>query len=493
LSELLRGARLVSHRRDVVDFTSSLKADQELLESVVTINKAHVIMMAECRIVNQKKASKLLEALGKINEKIDLSKTDCEDVHMYVEEMVTGLAGSEIGGDLHIAKSRNDQVATAIRMRLRQYLLELLSTFTSFQETLLDVAGNHVNTIVPGYTHTQPAQPITFAHHLLSYSGAFGRDIERLMDAYSRVNMSPMGAGALATTSFPISRERVAELLGFSGVIENSIDAVGSRDFLLEVQSCLTLAALNVSRLAEDLILWSSVAFGIIELPDEFASTSSIMPQKKNPEVLEIIRARIGDVIGNFVATATTMKSLPSGYNLDLQELTPKLWETIECISSSLFMLTALLPLLKVTSIKSDLLDFSTSTELANMLVKKHKIPFRSAHRIVGTLVQKLVEQKRSLSDATPELLESVSKLVVEHPVKVTEEEIQSSVSPLQVVKAHNVRGGPSPEEVARALATRRQIVASWKKKLSEESDRLQKSRVMLQSLEEQYLSSNHG
>jgi argininosuccinate lyase len=312
------------------------------------------------------------------------------------------------------------------------------------------------------------------------------------MEAYRRVNMSPMGAGALATTSFPINRERVAELLGFNGIVENSIDAVGSRDFLLEVQSCLVLAALNVGRMAEDLILWSSLAFGMIDLPDEFTSTSSIMPQKKNPEVLEIIRARIGDVIGDFVAAVTTMKSLPSGYNLDLQELTLELWETIECFSSSLSMLTALLPLLKVSSIKPELFDFSTSTELANMLVRKHGIPFRSAHRIVGTLVQKLVEQKRGLSGTTPELLESISKQVVGHPVKVSQKEIRSSINPLQVVEAHGVKGGPSPGEISRALVAREQTVSSQKEKLSKEADRLQKSAALLQSLVEQYLSSKH-
>lgn len=487
LSKLLRGARLGSTKKDVVDFVSSLEEDQRLLESVVRINKAHVIMMADQEIIDQHKAAKLLGALNRIDVKADITKADSEDVHMYVEEIVTESVGSEIGGDLHVGKSRNDQVATAIRMKLREDLVGLLLQFTELQNSILATAENHVETVVPGYTHTQPAQPITFAHYLLSFFDTFNRDIERLTESYQRVNLSPMGAGALAATSFPIDREKMAELLGFKGIIENSIDAVGSRDFLLEVQSCLTLAALNVTRLVEDLILWSSLAFRIIDLPDEFSSTSSMMPQKKNPEVLEVIRARMGDIVGDFLAVAITMKSLPSGYNLDLQEITPKVWKTIECISSSLRMLISLLPLLRVSALSSNLLDFTTSTELANILTRKYKLPFRSAHRIVGAMVQELVREKRSLSDATPQLIESVSKRVLGISLKVDLDDIRSCVDPLKVVEAHKVRGGPSPEEIRRALKARNQIVAAWTDTLAAENNRLRKTSDELQSLAEQY------
>lgn len=487
LSKLLRGARLGSTKKDVVDFVSSLEEDQRLLESVVRINKAHVIMMADQEIIDQHKAAKLLGALNRIDVKADITKADSEDVHMYVEEIVTESVGSEIGGDLHIGKSRNDQVATAIRMKLREDLVGLLLQFTELQNSILATAENHVETVVPGYTHTQPAQPITFAHYLLSFFDTFNRDIARLTESYQRVNLSPMGAGALAATSFPIDREKMAELLGFKGIIENSIDAVGSRDFLLEVQSCLTLAALNVTRLVEDLILWSSLAFRIIDLPDEFSSTSSMMPQKKNPEVLEVIRARMGDIVGGFLTVAIMMKSLPSGYNLDLQEITPKVWETIECISSSLLMLISLLPLLRVSALSSNLLDFTTSTELANILTRKYKVPFRSAHRIVGAMVQELVREKRSLSDATPQLIESVSKRVLGISLKVGLDDIRSCVDPLKVVEAHKVRGGPSPEEVRRALKARNQIVAAWTDTLAAENNRLRKTSDELQSLAEQY------
>lgn len=493
MSKLLRGARLGSTKKDIVDYVSSLTADQRLLDSVVDINKAHVVMLADCKIIDQNKAAKLLEGLNTVNASVNLTKVDSEDVHMYVEEVVTKFAGTEIGGDLHIAKSRNDQVATAIRMKLRDDIVGLFSQLLEIQQRILTLAEKHIETVTPGYTHTQPAQPITFAHYLVSFFDAFNRDIERLSESYRRVNLSPMGAGALASTSFPVDRDRIAELLGFTGLIENSIDAVGSRDFLLEVQSCLTLLAMNITRLSEDLILWSSLAFGVIELPDEFSSTSSMMPQKKNPEVLEVVRARMSHIAANLQAAIMIVKSLPSGYNMDLQEITPKLWETVDCMSSSLLMLTDLLPLLKVNPVSSNLLDFTTSTELANLLTRRYKVPFRIAHRIVGSLVQELVEQKRRLSDATPELLELISKRVLGTQLKISAEDIHSCIDPLQVVKAHSVKGGPAPEEVRRALKTRNQTLETWNGWLSKETDRLQNSSDRLRSVVDRYCASCHG
>jgi len=488
LSKLLRNARLGSKREDIVDFTSSVKADQRLLENVVRINKAHIIMMVERGIVKRDKAAALLEALEKIKLDTDITKTDVEDVHMYVEESVLESAGPEIGGDLHIGKSRNDQVSTAIRMTLRESLIQLMLALTDAQEGLLTTAEKHVETLFPGYTHTQPAQPITLAHYLLSFFNAFSRDLERLMESYERVNKSPMGGGALAGTSFPIDRERTAELLGFSGIIENSLDAVGSRDFVVEVQAGLTLVALNLSRIVEDLILWSSPHFGIVELPDEFTSTSSIMPQKKNPEVPEVIRARVSDIAGDLLATVMTLKSLPSGYNMDFQELTPKLWKSIDSVSTSLNMLGGLIPTLRVSeTIPSQLLNFTTSTELANVLVRKFAVPFRTAHKVVGSLVRDLVENKLSPSDLTPDMIKSASSRVMGSPVTMTEEEIRSCMDPKKFVETHRVRGGPSPTEVKRMLKSHHQQLAVWKEKLSAEANRLHETWENLRSIEESY------
>jgi len=488
LSKLLRDARLGPKKREIVDFTSSIRADQRLFENVVRINRVHVIMMAERRILDQKKAATLLKALGEIDPSRNITEAETEDVHMYVEESVLGSVGQDIGGDLHIGKSRNDQVSTAIRMTLRENLIRIMAALMDVQEKLLATAEKHTETLIPGYTHTQPAQPITFAHYLLSFSDAFNRDFERLMESYKRVNKSPMGAGALAGTSFSISRERMAELLGFDGVVENSLDAVGSRDFIVEAQATLALAALNLSRIVEDLILWSSPHFKVVELPDEFTSTSSIMPQKKNPEVPEVIRARVSDIAGNLVATVMTLKSLPSGYNMDFQEITPKLWESIDSLSSSLSMLSGLIPNVGVAeTIPSELLDFTTSTELANMLVRKSGVSFRSAHRIVGALVRDLIEKGLNLFDVTPDMIKSVSSRIAGSSVTVTEEDIRSSVDPKRFVEAHNVKGGPCPEEVGRMLNSRSKELAAWKEKLSAESDRLRKTWETLQSIGDSY------
>jgi len=259
-----------------------------------------------------------------------------------------------------------------------------------------------------------------------------------------------MGAGALATTSFPINRERVAELLGFNGFAENSIDAVGSRDFILETIAALTLIAVSMSQLAEDLIIWSSPDFGIIELPDDFTSTSSMMPQKKNPEVPEVIRARASHVLGDFVAAAAIMKGMPSTYNLDFQEVTPKLWEAVESVQSSLKILAQLVLNLKVQSDVSEkgLKSFVAATELANMLVRKYSIPFRSAHKIVGSLVKLLIESKRTFKDATPELLQKVAQDNNGITLSIKAEDIAESVDPKKIVESYKVTGGPAPTEV---------------------------------------------
>jgi argininosuccinate lyase len=493
MSKLLRGGRLDAIRKDVTKFTSSIESDKRLLKSVVRINQAHTVMMMEQKIIEWTDGVKLLQALKEAETaKLNLS---LEDIHVSLEEMIIEKAGVEIGGNLHIGKSRNDQVSTAVRMELRQNLIHLMTSIIKLQEELIKLAKKHVETVVPGYTHLQPAQPVTFAHFLLSHVDSLERDLHRLGEAYQRVNLCPMGAGALATTSFPINRERVTDLLGFGGVLENSIDAVGSRDFILETIAHLAIMAVGVSRLAEDLIVWGSSEFGIVEFPDDFSSTSSIMPQKKNPEVLEIIRARTSHILGNFVTSATTLKALPSTYNLDFQEITPRLWESLESLTRSLDMLSKLIPQLKVTknAFNKSLLGFSTATELANMLVRKHKVPFRTAHKIVGSLVKTLMESKLTLSDVTPKLIQKVAKASCNLSLNVKMEDIRASTSPLEFVKAHNVSGGPSPKQVKKMLITRKQWVDQSKSRLAGEKTKLNKAENLLRSLIKSYLSSDNS
>jgi len=491
MSKILHGGRIGSMRKDVAKFTSSIKDDVKLLKAVVAINKAHVVMLAEQKIIKQADGAKLLAALTKhADMKLDASS---EDVHMAVEEAVLKEVGWETGGNLHIAKSRNDQVATAIRMALRRNLLSLMTSVIQMQESLVVTAEKHTKTVILEYTHLQPAQPVTFAHYLLSYFNALERDLQRLQETYARVNLCPMGAGALATTSFPINRERVAELLGFSGIVENSIDAVGSRDFILETTAALTLIAVNLSRLAEDLIVWSSPDFGVIELPDGFASTSSIMPQKKNPEMLEVIRARASHVLGDFVASAAALKSLPSTYNLDFQEITPKLWAAVENVHSSLDMFAALIPNLKVTADVSSkaLMSFAAATELANMLVRKYNVPFRLAHKIIGALVKQLIESKQTFLNATPELLQKTAQDAAGIKLAVKAGDIADAIDALKIVETYTVKGGPAPTEVKRALTARKKGLVLAKANVSKLNQKLDEAEGKLEATVKSCLKAN--
>jgi argininosuccinate lyase len=490
MSKILHGGRLGSMRVDVAKFTSSIEDDARLLNAVVAINKAHVVMLTEQNILAKEDGAALLAALEKTQ---DLTlDSSMEDVHMAVEEAVLKEAGSEAGGNLHITKSRNDQVATAIRMTLRNELLTLLRSLTHVQEHLIEVAEDHIKTVILEYTHLQPAQPVTFAHYLLSYVDALERDAQRIQSDYARVNLCPLGAGALATTSFPINRDRTAELLGFNGLVENSLDAVGSRDFIAETLADLTLIAVNLSRLAEDLIIWSSPDFGVVELPDEFTSTSSIMPQKKNPELLEVIRARASDILGNFVAVTAAVKSLPSTYNLDFQEITPKLWKSLDSVRASLDMFHKLMPKLKVTAIdvpNKALKSYVAATELANLLVRKYTVPFRSAHKIVGALVKSLIDAKLTFADATPKMLQKAAQESTGIKLAVTAEDIAALADPLKLVEACNVKGGPAPVEVKRMLGMREKQVLCTKSNISKMDKELEEAENKLDTAVQQFAS----
>jgi len=493
MSKILHGGRLTSVREDVSRFTSSRKDDERLAQAVIDINKAHIIMLIEQKIMNPQDGEKILRALQKISQAtLDPA---AEDVHMAVEEFILKQAGSEVGGNLHIAKSRNDQVTTAIRIELRDELVAVMLKILHMQESLLETAVNNVDTIILEYTHLQAAQPVTFAHYLLSHVQALGRDFDRLHCAYKRVNLCPLGSGALATTSFPINRERTAQLLGFDAVLENSIDAVGSRDFILETQSALLLLAVNLSRLAEDLIVWSSMEFGTIELPDEFTSTSSIMPQKKNPEALEIIRARASNALSDFVASVATVKNLPTVYNLDFQEVTPKLWTTIDNLSVSLGIFAALIPRARVSSSVKEkaATGFVGATELANILVRKYNVAFRTSHKIIGALVKSLFDSKKTLLDATPEMLEKVAMESVGLKLMVKMDDIAECTDPQKLVESHKTHGGPAPVEVKRAVKIEQKNVAKTKSIIANLKNHVVDAKGKLDSVVESYAALEQG
>jgi len=490
MSKMLHGGRLSDVRADVAKFCSSRKDDVRLADAVLAINKAHVAMLMEQKIIQWQDGAKILSALQKqSSQKLD---PNAEDVHMAVEEAVLSETGPEVGGNLHIAKSRNDQVATAIRIALRYKLLLIMEQIVEMQQALIETAAKHTETIILEYTHLQAAQPVTFAHYLLSHFGLLERDLQRLLGAYERVNLSPLGAGALATTSFPINRKKTAELLGFDSVLENSIDAVGSRDFIVETQAALALLAVNLSRFAEDLIVWSSAEFGTIELPDEFTSTSSIMPQKKNPEVLEVIRARASYALGDFIASASALKGLPTTYNLDFQEVTPKLWASTDNLEASLNIFKTLIPSIKVLdNVEGKAASgFVAATEVANMLVSKYNVAFRTSHKIVGALVKALVDEKKTLNNATPQLLQKIAMETAGVKLAVKNEDIVSCTNLRKLIETYKVQGGPSPAEVKRVLKIKNKTLAENKKVIAALEGKLAGAEVTLNKTVDAYSSS---
>ncbi|MFN4133850.1 MAG: argininosuccinate lyase, partial [Candidatus Hadarchaeales archaeon] len=360
---------------EAADYTSSLEEDIRIFRPAVQVNIAHTIMLFDQGIISKSDASKILKALLSLYEKDPSSMEmppEMEDIHMVIEDFVAKEAG-ESGQRLHTAKSRNDQVVAAIKMALREELVEVCEAISSLINSLVSQAEKNLTTIMPGYTHTQIAEPTTFAHFLSAYAFTFLRDLRRLETTFEFLNSSPMGACALAGTSLPINRGEVANLLGFRRIDENTMDAVGSRDFILHIMSALSIAMTNLSRLAEEVILMSSSEFGMLELPDEFSATSSIMPQKKNPVVPEIVRAKTSWVIGNLMSAFSLLKSLPQAYNLDYQELTPLLWSAVDETKAAFALMAKMFeklnPRAEVMEARAND-GFSTATELANELVR---------------------------------------------------------------------------------------------------------------------------
>lgn len=437
---------------EIAQYTSSVKSDTHLIESVIEINKAHIVMLTKQGIINKNDASKILKALNELHLDTNLDPR-LEDVHMHVEAYVIGKLGEEVGGKLHVAKSRNDQVAAAIRMTLRTYLLEVIRALIALRKVLLTRCEEYLNTVMPGYTHLQHGQPTTVAHLLMAYQGALERDTERLIETFSRVNLSPMGACAFATTSFNVDRAFIAELLGFNGLVENSIDAVSARDFVVEVLAEFALIMTNLSRMGEELILWSSSEFSAVKLPDEYVSTSSIMPQKRNPEVAELLRAKTAHVYGDLIAALTILKALPLSYNFDLQEITPHLWNAYEVTLTSITMATGLLKGLEFDAQRLlELLatDFSTATELADMLVREHSLPFRTAYSVVKKLINKMSSDGKKMADITPEILSNAVMEATGKRVKVDKKTLLKALDPAESIGVKCVTGGPAPVEVLR-------------------------------------------
>jgi len=463
----------MSMDEEVAKFTSSIEADQWMFKADVLVDKAHVVMLCEQDIISKDDCSVILKALDVIEERgvASVNISTHEDVHMAIESKLIELVG-EVGGRMHSGKSRNDEVATCIRIAIRDELLELMRELVGLRQILLSLAGKHTKTIMPGFTHMQHAQPTTFAHHLIAHADAFERDFDRLVDAYVRVNLCPLGAAALASTGFPINRERTAQLLGFDDLIENSMDAVSTRDFVIECMAAFANTMVDLSRIVEELILWSTPEFDFIELDDRYASTSSIMPQKKNPDVLELVRAKTGSVYGEIVSALAICKALPYSYNIDLQEVTPHLLRAVENTRASVRIITSVVDTMQV---KSDVMaaatevGFITATELADTIVRVTKIPFRIAHRIVGALA-------RSGEKPTVEQIDVVAKKMMGKRLSdmgLTQEIVDKALDIEQNIRVRSIRGGPSPDECERMIKERKASIASDAKLLKQKADKI--------------------
>lgn len=440
--------------KDMVRFISSLEDDKRIANSTVLVNEAHVIALVKSGVIPRTKGRKILRALVQLEGR-PIPDQELEDIHVFIEEYVIRRAGPNVGGLLHLGKSRNDQVTTAIRITLREDLLDLSSSLLALENELLRLASKHTESVFPGYTHLQPAQPISFAHYLVANGDSLLRNNQRIVEAYRRVNCSPMGAAALAGTSFPLDRALIASMLGFDGLVEVSLDAVGSRDFALEILCVCALIASDLSRIAQDFIFYSSAEACLITLPDEFASTSSIMPQKKNPDPLELVRAKCAKIIGILGSSATTLHGLPSGYNLDFQEITPQLWHAIDELKSCLQVMIALVPGIRVDSMIAQrrYLEFTAATELANVLVRAEKMPFRLAHRAVGSAVRDALRQSKTLKDLRHADWEKyLNKQISPRTFSLMIRTLDLS----KHLHVYRSKGSPNPEEMRRAISRRR-------------------------------------
>ena len=474
---------------DAAEYSGSLDDDARIFNSVVVVNKAHVSMLAEEDIISDSDAEQILSVLSDLEgsnfDDLDLDP-ELEDIHMVIEERVKGQVGEEVGGRMHTAKSRNDQVTASIRMVLREDILEIQELLVRLLDEMQGVMEENLETIMPGYTHLQVAEPTTFAHYLGNYVQAYLRSLERLDLTYDQTNRNPLGACAFAGTSFEIDREYTTDLLGFDEVLENTMDATGSRDFVLDALSNMSVLMTELSRFSEEMVLWNSAEFDMVSLPDEFASTSSIMPQKKNPVIPEIVRAKSGETVGDLVGGLGMMKNLPQAYNLDIQELTPLLWNSVENVKSTLKMMIRLVEGLEPKEEKmrdNTKKGFASLTELANSLVKEADLPFRKSHQIVGALALKGEKEDKGLEDITVDDFQSVSREVLGEEVDFSKEELENALDLDECTKRKRVEGGPSPEQMENELNNFSEKIESYRDSLKGKRELIEDSRKKLENL----------
>ena len=461
----LWGGRFTEGVNELVNtFNSSISIDSRMYKEDIEGSLAHVKMLGKQGIIPLKDSEKIIEGLKEIliridNGTIQIDK-DAEDIHSFIESILTYYIGDE-GKKLHTGRSRNDQVTLDTKLYLKKYLKTILQEVLNLNETFLEKVKDNITTIMPGYTHMQKAQPITFAHHLLAYCEMFKRDIGRLFDCYKRLDEMPLGSGALATSTYPIDRDFVASELGFSKITLNSLDSVSDRDYAIESLSVLSLIMMHLSRFSEEIILWCTGEFNFIELDDSYSTGSSIMPQKKNPDVAELVRGKCPRVYGDLMTLLTVMKGLPLAYNKDMQEDKEALFDGLDTTLLSLQTFNGMIKTMKVKKAnmkKSASGGFTNATDVADYLVKKG-MAFRNAHEIVGKIVLHCIDKDIAIDDLSMEEFKNFSPIF--------EEDIYNAIDLLTCVEERSVIGGPSSLSVKMQIEVLKKFIKENKENLS--------------------------
>jgi len=451
---MLRGRFEKELKKEAADFTSSLTVDMNIAQEDVEGSIAHARMLAKQGLLTRKELESILAALENAKETLKQGEfpidTSLEDIHPNIEKFVT--EETKAGEKLHTGRSRNDQIATDLRLAIRKNLIEIAERLKQLIHTILAQAEKNRHTVMPSYTHTQHAQVTTWAHYLIAYSDALMRDLERTKQALARVNRSPLGSCAIAGSTLPLDRDYTAKLLGFNGLAENSLDATGSRDFLLDTLSALSILMVDLSRISEDLILFSTHEYGMVSLPEEYCSTSSAMPQKKNPDTLELIRGKSSTVIGNLTQALFCLKGLPSGYNRDFQEAHAHAFNSLKIAKESLLILDGVFSGLQINKKRMETLadeNYACAIDLAELLVTKG-MPFRQAHQAVGKMVKGCIAQGTKLSALSP------LKIEQDTGIKISASELKKATTPALAILERKTIGSPNPKETERMIKERK-------------------------------------
>ena len=466
-----------------LDYVSSINDDSEIALYDIVGSQAHTIMLFQNKIITKNDAKKILSSLENMkNEKFD-SSSGSEDIHELIESLVIKKAGMASGGKMHTARSRNDQVVLDIRMKIRDDINIICNCLLDTIESLVSISKNHQKTIMPFYTHLQQAQAGLFSHYLLAQADVLSRDFQRLFGTFERINQSPLGSGPVGGTSITIDRHSTAKMLGFDDVVENSLDATSTRDFVAEYVAMISILMTNLSRISEDFIIWSTSEFSFIELSDEFTSPSSVMPQKKNPDILELTRGKTAEVIGNLTAILTTIKGLASGYGRDLQQIKSSIWSTSKISISALLIIKSIVLTMKVNKKQMKKVTESSNLialDIAEKLVKEG-IPFRVTHKISGVLVQLAHNSKKPISKLTTlEIKKSVDGTKVDPKIV---SKIISTTTVVSSLKDRQSFGSSGYAEQKRMISDRTQKINIWRSDMSKRENKIKSSTNELQKL----------